>query len=440
MSACLPQARSEFRQYREACPRDLYYYSMKNNIYSIIAGVLAFGIINAALFYAYPDKFSTIAYVTFLIAPLVIAIIIVFTRFSFLFTSRISEQEDEKNLLRDRQKEIVENMIEGLVVHDKSGKILAVNSSAEKFLEVPRSELIYKTRKEVTKKTPLLDALFNNLDSENEKEHSFKDKYGKEYVFKIINVQLNKKRDEMLKIIRDVSREKHLDKMKSEYLMIMSHKFLTPLNGIKWTAPSLLDENIKDSDRKKFVKNIIESTDKLIELTFLLLRITEMEEGSFGYKLGSCNLQEVIENSIKGSKKDLQKKKISIVFHKPRIPISNIAADKDRIKIVIDNYIDNAIKYTPDGGEINILLENDSNGIKFTIKDNGIGISRKVQSDIFSKFVRDERAIAMHTEGSGLGLFIAKNIIEEHSGKVGFASSEEGGSTFFFTLPKGNIK
>lgn len=409
---------------------------MKNNIYSIIAGVLAFGIINAALFYAYPDKFSTIAYVTFLIAPLVIAIVIIFTRFSFLFTTRISEQEDEKKLLRERQKEIVENMIEGLVVHDKQGKILAVNDAAEKFLDMSSSELLYRTRKNINKKSSLLDAIFEVQDPKKDAiEHSFKDKYGKEYVFKIISVKLSDERNEMLKIIRDISREKHLDKMKSEYLTTMSHKFLTPLNGIKWAAPSLLDDNVKDDDKERFIKNIIESTDRLIELTSLLLRVTEMEEGNFGYKLGPVNLQTVVENAIKDRKDDTKEKKISMVFHKPKTKVPDITADKDRIKVVIDNFIDNAIKYTPEKGEINVQLEKVDKNIRFSVRDNGIGISKKTQVDIFLKFVRDDRATAMHTEGSGLGLFIAKNIIEGHGGKVGFTSKEGSGSTFFFTLP-----
>ncbi len=409
---------------------------IKNNIYLIIAGIFAFGIINAAMFYLYPGNFSTIAYVSFLIIPLVVAIIIVFIKFSFLFTSRISEQEDEKKLLRERQKEIVENMVEGLVVHDKSGKILAVNGMAEKFLGVSSSEILYKTSAELLKKSSLFKAIFEKPYFENEAEHLFKDKYGKEYVFKIISVKLSEKRGEILKIIRDISREKHLDKMKSEYLTIISHKFLTPLNEIKWTASNFLDDNIKNNNKERLAKNIINSTDRLVELTSLLLRVTEMEEGSFIYKLESVNMQTIVENIIQDRKDDIKKKKISIVFHKPSTTFPNVPADKDRIKIVIDNFIDNAIKYTPDGGKINIQLEKSGKDIKFSIKDNGIGISKKVQSDIFSKFVRDKRAIEMHTEGSGLGLFIAKNIIEEHRGKVGFISEDTGGSTFFFILPR----
>jgi len=408
--------------------------TVKNNIYLIIAGVFAFGIINTALFYAYPGKFSIIAYVTFLIIPLAVAVVIVFTRFSLLFTSRITEQEDEKKLLRDRQIEIVENMIEGLVVHDKSGKILTVNGAAERFLRIPSSELIYKTRTNITNKSKLLDALFGAFDSHGRKEYSFKDEYDKEYVYKIISVELSKKRGEILKIIRDISREKHLNKMKSEYITVMSHKFLTPLNSIKWTAPSILDKSVKGEDKERFVKNIIESTDRLIELTSLLLRITEMEEGSFGYKLTQVDLSTITQNAIKDRKDDAKQKKISMTFHKTKI--SNVIADKDRIKVVIDNFIDNAIKYTPEGGEIEVRLDNVKGDVQFRVKDSGIGISKKAQEDIFSKFVRDDRAISMHTEGSGLGLFIAKNIIEEHGGKVGFTSSEDGGSTFFFTLPK----
>jgi two-component system sensor histidine kinase VicK len=327
-------------------------------------------------------------------------------------------------------------MIEGLVVHDKVGKILSVNSMAEKFLGIPISELIYKKNSEITKRSSLLDALFKKFNKGDSQEHSFKDKRGKEYVFKIISVELNKKRGEVLKIIRDISREKHLDKMKSEYITIMSHKFLTPLNGIKWTAPSLLDKAIKEDDKERFVKNIIESTDNLINLTSLLLRVTEMEEGNFVYKLGPVDIKSIVENAVKDRGDDVKKRKISMMFHKPGVLMPNVIADRDRVKVVVDNLIDNAIKYTLDGGNIEISLKEEGGNVRFSVKDDGIGISKKAQSDIFSKFIRDDRAIAMHTEGSGLGLFISKNIIEELKGKIGFTSSEEGGSTFFFTLPR----
>lgn len=409
--------------------------SVKNNIYLIIAGVFAFGIINTALFYAYPGKFTTIAYVTILIAPLLVAVIIVFIRFSFLFTSRISEQEDEKTLLRERQKDIVENMIEGLIVHNKTGKILTVNHTAEKFIGIPSIEMLYKTRSQIQSKSSLLDALFSDFSSENQKEHLFKDEYGEDYAFKIISVTLSKKRGEMLKIIRDISREKHLDRMKSEYLMVMSHKFLTPLNGIKWTAPSLLEENIKPDDKKRFINNIIESTNRLIELTSLLLHITEMEEGNFGYKLESVDLQGIVENAVRDRQDDARKKDVVLALNIPMRSLPKITCDRDRIKVVIDNFIDNAIKYTNSGGKIDVLLEKQDKDIRFSVKDEGIGISKEAQPDIFKKFIRDQRAVSMHTEGSGLGLFIAKHIIEELNGKIGFVSSEKGGSKFFFTLP-----
>ena len=405
------------------------------NIYLIIAGIFAFLIINTALFYTYPNKFPAVAYVMFLVIPLVVAVVVVFARFSFIFTSRISEQEDEKKILRERQKDIVENMIEGLVVHNKSGKILSVNNMAEKFIGIPSSEMLYKTKAEIKSKSLLLDALFNGFDSTNIKEYSFKDEYGEEYVYKIINVVLNKKRGETLKIIRNISREKRLDRMKSEYLTTMSHKFLTPLNEIKWTAPNLLDTDVKSDDKKRFVDNIIGSTDRLIDLTSLLLRVTEMEDGNFGYKLGPTDVQSIVENSIRERQDDAEAKKVPVKFNAPDSPLPNIICDKDRLKVVVDNFIDNAIKYTHSGGEVKVSLTKEGNNIKVSVEDSGIGISKEAQVDIFKKFIRDKRAVSVHTEGSGLGLFIAKNIIDELKGNIGFTSSENGGSTFFFTLP-----
>src|SRR3989344_905764 len=185
-------------------------------------------------------------YILLIFIPLIAAVLIVFARFSLLFLKKIDEGEEEEKLLRERQKEIVENMVEGLVAHTVDGRILMVNEAAEKFLNVQFADIKDKNIAEINNPSQLLIAVFMPMEDRKELAFSFKDSFEQELFYQIIQVPLSKKKGEILKIIRDVSRAKYLDRMKNEYITIMSHKILTPLTNIKWAAGVLSGNNLWD--------------------------------------------------------------------------------------------------------------------------------------------------------------------------------------------------
>lgn len=417
--------------------------SGKNKIGWIIVAVLALALINGAVLYLFPGKFSIFAYIFFLFIPLMVAVAIIFTKFSLLFIKDIEEGKEESLLLQERQKEIVENMMEGLVVHDSKGKILIVNAAAENFLGTNGSELIGRTADKISKSSGLLSVLFNDLKEGEIFEHSFSDENGQELSYQIIKVTLNKKRGEILKIIREVTRFKYLDKMKNEYITIMSHKFLTPLTNIKWSADFLLN-NSEDTERRNGnVKNILDNADKLVKLTSYLLDITEIEEGLFGYNFEKLDMNIIAESVVQSVSDSAGQKGIEIIYRKPKSGNYAVSGDKARLSVAVSNYLDNAVKYTPENGKIEILLEENGDDLRMSVSDTGIGVSPESARLLFSKFFRDKWAKSLHTEGSGLGLFIIKNIIEHHGGKAGYLGGGVGGkgSTFYFTLPlyKGKV-
>lgn len=410
--------------------------SAKIKIGWVIVAILALILVNGAVFHLFPGKFSIFAYILFLFIPLAVAIVIIFTKFSLLFIKDIEVGKEESQLLQERQKEIVENMVEGLIVHNPKGKILTVNTAAENFLGVKRIDLVGKTPDKVINSSNLLKVLFNDFKEGEIFEHSFSDEKGQELSYQIIKVTLNAERDEILKIIRDVTRSKYLDKMKNEYITIMSHKFLTPLTNIKWAADFLLN-NDKDAERNKGnVKNILDNADKLVKLTSYLLDITEIEEGLFGYNFEKLDMNAILEEAVQNFSGDGEQKRIKLIYHKPINGNFVVSGDKTRLNVAISNYLDNAIKYTPENGQVEIFMEENDDELKVIVSDNGIGVSPESARLLFSKFFRDKWAKSLHTEGSGVGLFIVKNIIEHHGGKVGYLeSSGDKGSTFYFTLP-----
>ena len=409
--------------------------SVKAKIKWIVIAVIALVLINGALFHFYPGNFSTFAYILFLFISLAAAIIIIFTRFSLLFIKNIEEEKEESLLLQERQKEIVENMAEGLVVHNLKGKILTVNAVAERFLGIKMPEIKRKSADELKNFSNWFKILFQDLKEGETFDYSFTDESGQDFDYLIIKITLNKERGEILKIIRDVSRSKYLDRMKTEYVTIMSHKFLTPLTNIKWSADFLLGDAADAKRKEENLKNILNNTDKLVKLTSYLLNIAEIEEGLFGYSFEKLDMNAVIEEAIQNYSEESRQKGVKIVYHKPKEGFYFVRGDKSRLNVAVSNYLDNAIKYTQKGGEVKILLEERGNDLSVSVNDNGIGISPECVQSLFSKFFRDKRARSVHTEGSGIGLFIVKNIIERHGGKVGYSADDGEGATFFLTLP-----
>ncbi len=374
-------------------------------------------------------------YILLIFIPLIAAVLIVFARFSLLFLKKIDEGEEEGKLLRERQKEIVENMVEGLVAHTVDGRILMVNEAAEKFLNVQFADIKDKNIAEINNPSQLLIAVFMPMEDRKELAFSFKDSFEQELFYQIIQVPLSKKKGEILKIIRDVSRAKYLDRMKNEYITIMSHKILTPLTNIKWAAGVLSGNNLDERKKQGSVKNITDSANKLIEFTSHLLKITEIEEGLFGYKFEKVDMAELAEEVVKNYRQEASRRDIKISTGDLRKNFYFVKGDKNRLVAAMTNYIDNAVKYSPDGGQIEISLQQDKYILWFNVKDNGIGVSPEMANSLFTKFFRDKRAKAVHTEGTGAGLFIVKNIIEKHGGKVGYDPVKKGGSIFYFTLP-----
>jgi len=374
-------------------------------------------------------------YILLVFVPLIAAVLIVFARFSLLFLKKIDEGEEEGKLLRERQKEIVENMVEGLVAHGADGRILMVNEAAEKFLNARFADVKGKKIGEIDNPSQLLRAVFTPMEDRKELSFSFKDDLEQELFYQIVQVPLSKERGEILKIIRDVSRAKYLDRMKNEYITMMSHKILTPLTNIKWAAGVLLGNGLDEQKKQGSVKNITDNANKLIEFTSHLLNITEIEEGLFGYKFEKTDIAELAEEIIKNYQQEAFQRGIKILMDDSKKNFYFVKGDKNRLSAAMANYIDNAIKYSPDGGTIEVSFHQDKYTLWFAVKDGGVEISPESVGSLFTKFFRDKRAKAVHTEGTGAGLFIVKNIIEKHGGKVGYDPVKTGGSMFYFTLP-----
>ena len=219
--------------------------------------------------------------------------------------------------------------------------------------------------------------------------------------------------------------------MKSEFIAIMSHQLRSPLVSIKWQIEGYL---IKDppAETKLVIDSIQKENERMLATINKFLELKRIEEGDFFLNKKNFSLLELIKEIA-----EVKNKKIKIVV-KYESPSYDILADRDKIKFVLENIIDNALNYGFDKNQVEILMEKINGDIKISISDKGPGISSDSVKYIFQKFARPEESLKYKVPGLGIGLYLSKNIIEKHQGKIGFQTQKGMGSTFWFTLPVKN--
>jgi signal transduction histidine kinase len=231
--------------------------------------------------------------------------------------------------------------------------------------------------------------------------------------------------------------------MKSEFVSIVSHQLRTPLSALKWSLDLLRGKRLGDLNKKQkeYFDIINDSSIKMIKLVNDLLNVNRIEQGRLSVRPREFSLSELARGVVRELNVLAEVHSVKIKFEEGK-EVSNVFADPDRIRMVIQNLIDNAIKYSrKEGGIVEISVKEDEKNkkmIKVSVKDNGMGIPGFMQKQVFGKFFRGKNLIKQKVEGTGLGLFIAKGIIEFSKGEIDFSSQEKKGSTFWFTIPIAN--
>jgi len=225
------------------------------------------------------------------------------------------------------------------------------------------------------------------------------------------------------------------NKMKTEFVSIASHQLRTPLSAIRWTINLLNDGGaVNQADLASYLEIIKESNERMIRLVNDLLDVSRVEMGRMVLSPKQTNIYVLIEKIVKASAPFAQANNVTLKMEASET-LPNVLTDPEKISITIQNLIDNAIKYTKEKGEVKVSLEADNKFVKIAIEDKGVGIPALQQKHIFKKFFRSDNIMKNQTVGTGLGLFIARSIVEGSKGKIWFESKEGEGTTFFFTLP-----
>lgn len=240
-------------------------------------------------------------------------------------------------------------------------------------------------------------------------------------------------------ILHDITHLKEIDKMKTEFVSVASHQLRTPLTAIKLFIEMLSDEDAGklNAKQKEYMSDVRKSTERMITLVNDLLNVSRLETGRLKIEPQPTQLEDFIQSVIDEGKYLAKEIKCQIVFKKPAAKLPKIPVDQTLMTQVIRNLIANAARYSPDSRcKIVIELKHKQSEILISVKDNGIGIPKDKQSRIFEKFFRADNAQKTVADGSGLGLYVAKMIVEESGGKIWFESPGVGkGATFYVSLP-----
>jgi signal transduction histidine kinase len=230
-----------------------------------------------------------------------------------------------------------------------------------------------------------------------------------------------------------------LDIAKSDFVSIAAHQLRTPLTGIKWSYTALLDPDTGPltPEQKEIAQNGLVSISNTIDLINDLLNVAHVEEGKMKFEIKKQSILPIAEKAVKGIRLIADEKKIAVSVKLPdKSDFPDVDIDAEKMELVLANLLDNAVKYTPNGGRIDFRISQEQGLVKIVIQDSGIGIPKDQRNRLFSKFFRADNATKVQTSGTGLGLYMVKKIIDRHGGKIVMDSEEGKGTAFIITIPE----
>jgi len=237
-------------------------------------------------------------------------------------------------------------------------------------------------------------------------------------------------------IVNSFERLAEANRMKSEFISVVSHQLRAPLSNLKWAIELLMSGRLGPIQESQvdYFKILKENNNRMKELVNDLLVVSKIEQKALPLMRKEFSLKEMTEKLVSDFQPFAHASNVEVKIEaEENVPA--VFGDFAQLRLVVENLLDNAIRYIKEKGEIIIKIKNVDGNVFFEIRDTGVGIPKEDQKYIFQKFFRSENALKYQTQGSGLGLYIAKAIIEKSGGKIGFESQEGKGTTFWFVLP-----
>ena len=390
-----------------------------------------------------------------------VLVMLVYDAFAMLNTTTVAYAEKvTQNLSQAKAKDeaILSSIGEALVATGKDGNIVFVNKAFEELLGMKEEDLQGKIfvntvemcdedGKEVPKANrpikKILEKGSNAISTTISNDIYYKKEDGTLFpvAITIAPILVGNKMIGAVEVFRDITKEKAVDKEKTEFVSLASHQLRTPLSAVNWYAEMLLsgDAGKLNKSQKEYIQEVYNGNQRMVALVNHLLNVSRLELGTFSVSPESIDIIKAAEDAVSEQKQSLKQKKIKLVKEFPEKSFK-MSADDKLLHMIFQNLLSNAVKYTDEGGKIIFRIKKNTRGIFFEFEDNGWGIPESQQDQIFKKLFRADNVKEQDTEGTGLGLYIVKSIVESTGGKISFKSKEGEGTTFTVRFPSGGMK
>ena len=339
---------------------------------------------------------------------------------------------EERNL----SSAILGSMVEGVAVVNASERLLFANRGFAEILGLDVPPQSGSALVEVVRQTELIEAVRDVLKGEPRVETEIVTGTLRQHFFAVTVASVSAAETSgAVIVLHDITELRKLERVRRDFVANVSHEFKTPLTAIQGFAETLLAGAIDDpQNRIRFLEIILEHSRRLARLTDDLLKLSKMDADRLELEIRRLSVSQFVESCIETTQRPAAEKDLRISVNLPQ-SLPDIAADRRRLAEVLQNLLDNAMQYTPPGGQIMVSASADGAEVTFTVSDTGIGIPQADQPRIFERFYRVDVARSREVGGTGLGLSISKHLVEVHGGRIWVESEVGQGSQFHFTVP-----
>ena len=347
-------------------------------------------------------------------------------------SSKLKEMVETISGDRARLATILDNMADGVIMTDIEGNILMANNAAGKLFEIKNTDMANRHLIEVVRDHEIDEVLKLCLKTAETQSAQYESGTSKRYLRVIAIPIAHDELSDSLLLFQDLTELRNLQTTRRELIGNISHEFRTPLAGIKAMVETLRDGAVDDKKvARDFLTRMDDEVERLTQIVAELTELSRIETGKAELSLEPVNLNLLIEEVIIQLNHQVERQQLS-VDKKFAADLRSVQADKERVRQVVVNLIHNAIKFTSPGGKITVATQTHGGSVTVDISDTGIGIAKNDLPHIFERFYKVDRARS--GGGTGMGLAIAKHVVEAHGGKIRVQSEEGKGSTFSFSL------
>jgi two-component system phosphate regulon sensor histidine kinase PhoR len=343
--------------------------------------------------------------------------------------STFEARHETLNAQNARLATVLEQMPDGVLIVDSQGQIQFANPAAGRLFEYP--DAIGHSVVEVVRNHQLVEA-WKRCQASRELQSESVELPARRRYLQLIAIPDQHAGGSLL-LVQDLTRVRRLETVRRDFISNVSHELRTPLASLKALTDTLQNGALQDSEAgPRFLDRIVTEVDALIQMAQELLDLSRIESGQGELVLASVSPRALLVSAADRMRLQAERAGLKLtVRYDDQLP--DLRADKRRLEQVLVNLIHNAVKFTRSGGEVVISAEISEGGVRFAVRDTGIGIPADDLPRIFERFYKSDRSRA--GGGTGLGLSIAKHIVEAHGGRVWVESLEGEGSTFYFSLP-----